>query len=284
MAISTNLPIFAADFTDIAESVRRATVQVRGRGPGGGSGVIWDTNGIIVTNAHVARGNNAIVELWDGRVFEATVFDRDAERDLAALKIDARDLPAITIGDSSAVRVGELVLAVGNPFGQIGAVTIGIIHANSTSSHGRKQQWISADIVLAPGNSGGPLVDVQGRVIGINSMIAGGLGLAVPGNDVQQFLRRREQRAPLGVTLYPIPYQGSVALLVLETSQNGAAAAAGIITGDIFIGVNGQRYTAGTDFLAAIRSVKGDELILDIVRGGVSQSVTIRLAVAEAAA
>src|SRR3954466_15093808 len=104
-------------FVEMAAQLRRATVQVRGRGPGGGSGVIWRTDGLIITNAHVARGPQATVELADGRKFPATVTARDERRDLAALTVAATDLPAAVIGDSDALRVGELVLAVGNPLG-----------------------------------------------------------------------------------------------------------------------------------------------------------------------
>src|SRR6185312_14833097 len=93
-------------FVEMAEQLRRSTVQVRGRGPGGGSGVIWRADGLIITNAHVARGPRATVELSDGRTFDAVVTTRDERRDLAALKVDATDLPAALIGDSDALRVG----------------------------------------------------------------------------------------------------------------------------------------------------------------------------------
>src|SRR5258706_12605695 len=106
-------------------------------------------------------------------------------RDLASLKIGATGLPAATPGDSSALRVGELVIAVGNPMGFIGALTTGVVHALPN-----RKRWVAADVRLAPGNSGGPLADAQGCVIGINTMIAGGLALAVPSNVVAEFLAR----------------------------------------------------------------------------------------------
>jgi len=112
----------------IATRLCRATVQVRGQGPSGGSGVIWSSDGLIITNAHVARGTRATVELFDGRTLDAAVTARDKGRDLAALTIDAHDLPAAAIGDSDRLRVGELVLAVGNPLGMVGALTTGIVH------------------------------------------------------------------------------------------------------------------------------------------------------------
>lgn len=180
-------------FIEIAARLRRATVRVRGHGSlsgqhGGGSGVIWQPDGLIITNAHVARGPRPSVILADGRTLVATVTARDERHDLAALTVDATGLPAAVIGDSDALRVGALVLAVGNPLGLAGALTTGIVHAalpDGPRGHG----WVRADVRLAPGNSGGPLADAAGRVIGINSMIAGGLALAVPSNTVARFLR-----------------------------------------------------------------------------------------------
>jgi len=190
----THVPPGLTDaFIEITARLRRATVRVRGHGEpsgqhGGGSGVIWQPDGLIITNAHVARGPRASVELADGRTLVATVTARDDRRDLAALTVDATGLPAAVIGDSDALRVGALVLAVGNPLGLAGALTMGVVHAalpDGPRGHG----WVRADVRLAPGNSGGPLADAAGRVIGINSMIAGGLALAVPSNTVARFLR-----------------------------------------------------------------------------------------------
>lgn len=173
----------------VAAALSRSTVQVRSRRYGFGSGVIWHPNGLIITNNHVIRGPRATVELSNGRVFDALCINRDTQRDLAVLKVSAVDLPTATIGDSDALRVGELVLAVGNPLGIVGALTTGIIHAVGSKDASR---WIQADVRLAPGNSGGPLADAQGRVIGINTVIVGGLALAVPSNAVERFLRLRE--------------------------------------------------------------------------------------------
>src|SRR5689334_21459523 len=118
-------------FGEVAERLRRSTVhvqQTRGREQGGGSGIICGGDGLIITNAHVARGSEAKVSLWDGSSYNASVLNRHARRDLASLKIHASGLPAATPGNSSALRVGELVIAVGNPFGFIGALTTGVIH------------------------------------------------------------------------------------------------------------------------------------------------------------
>jgi len=178
----------------VGEKLRRSTVQVFDGRRGAGSGVIWRADGWIVTNAHVVSGRSARIRLSDGRTLEADIIARAAERDLAALYVAASDLPAAEIGASTAVRVGEIVLAAGSPFGVSGAVSAGVLHAVGAVPRIGKQRWLQADLELAPGNSGGPLADASGRVIGINSMIAMGLGLAIPSHDVEQFLLRAMRR------------------------------------------------------------------------------------------
>jgi serine protease Do len=170
----------------LASRLRQVTVLVQGAPAGVGSGVVWSSDGLIVTNAHVVRGRVNVV-LPGGRAVEARLLARDPEQDLAALAIDAHALAPAEIGDSDSLRVGELVVAVGNPLGLAGAVTAGLIHAiGPRRSAG--PNLIQADLRLAPGNSGGPLADARGRVIGINAMISGGLGLAVPSSLVARFL------------------------------------------------------------------------------------------------
>jgi serine protease Do len=236
----------AAELGRLAEGLRASTVHVHGRGPGGGSGVIWSPDGLIVTNAHVVRGPGATVETSD-RSYDAELVSRDERLDLAALQIDASGLPAAPIGDSGSLRVGQVVIAAGNPLGMTGAVATGIIHTTGSGP----QDWVQADIRLLPGNSGGPLADVHGRVIGINSMVAGGLGLAVPSNTVRRFLGGRVN---LGITAQPvrIPIEGreGVGLLVLEVAPESAAAAAGVILGDILAGVDGHPFRSPRDVVA----------------------------------
>jgi len=258
-------------FGEVAERLRRSTVQVqqtRGRAQGGGSGIIWSGDGLIITNAHVAHGSHAKVSLWDGSTYDASVLNRDERRDLASLKIPASGLPAATPGNSSALRVGELVIAIGNPFGFIGALTTGVVH----SLPGR-QRWVAADVRLAPGNSGGPLADAQGRVIGINTMIAGRLALAVPANEVATFLRR--DSVSLGVTLREIPHRG---LLILEVATDSPAARASLLAGDILVGIDPDELHDEID--------RRDVLLLRFTRGGnpAIREVAVRLRVAEAAA
>jgi len=259
------------DFGEVAESLRRSTVQVteaRGR-RGGGSGVIWSSDGLIVTNAHVARSDRARIELWDGRAFEAEVTARDTRRDLASLKVRAEQLPTAAAGDSNSLRPGELVVAVGNPLGFIGALTTGVVHTVGALRGLGRQTWVQAAVRLAPGNSGGPLADAQGRVIGVNAMVvAGGLALAVPSNAVAQF-QRSGQAVMLGVTVRPVLLDDrrSIGLLVLEVAPGGAAADASLLIGDVLLGANGRPFREVDDLADAIESAAGGALPLQFLRG-----------------
>jgi serine protease Do len=257
----------------IAERLRHLTVQVQGGQPGGGAGVIWRSTGVIITNAHVAHAPSATVTLADGRIFEATVSARDPQRDLAALTLPASDLPSAPIGDSSALRVGELAFAVGNPRGIVGALTTGIIHALGPADGGYSQRWIQADIHLAPGNSGGPLADAQGRIIGINSMVAGGIAFAVPSNAVERFLYEDAKAPTLGVTFRSVsmPLEGKriFGLLVLGVAVEGSAEAAGIAIGDVLIGSGGQLFGNAQELNQALRHAgAGGRCPIDLIRGG----------------
>jgi serine protease Do len=273
------------DFGEVAESLRRSTVQVtEGRGGrGSGSGVIWNSEGLIVTNAHVARSDRARVELWDGRTFEAEVTARDARRDLASLRVSAHQLPAATPGDSNALRPGELVVAVGNPLGFIGALTTGVVHSVGPVRGLGNQTWVQAAVRLAPGNSGGPLADAQGRVIGLNAMVVtGGLALAVPGNAVATFVSRGGSGVMLGVTVRPVRLDDrrALGLLVLEVSPGGAAADASILIGDVLLGANGRRFRSADELSDAIEAAAGGVLVLQFLRGDrrTGREVAVRLA------
>jgi serine protease Do len=278
----------ARAFGEIAERLRRSTVEVRLRGAHtGGSGVIATADGQIVTNAHVARGGGAAVRLWDGREFPATLLARDARRDLAALKVDAGGLPAATFGDSGALRVGELVMAIGNPMGFVGALTTGVVHALGNLTGFGRQSWVLADVRLAPGNSGGPLADAYGRVVGINTMIVNGLGAAVPGNAVTAFLRRGASGFSLGVTVQPVRLEDRrFGLLVLKVEAGSPAAAAPLWIGDVLTGSGGQPFGSVDDLHQALDDASG-VIHLQFLRGdrAATREVAIRLArpVAEAA-
>jgi serine protease Do len=242
-------------FGDIAERLRRSTVQIfngatKRDARSQGSGIVWNAGGLILTNAHVARTPEAEIELWDGRRFHARVASRDPRRDLATLRVavdhGATDgaLEPATPGDSTSLRPGELVIAVGNPLGFAGALSTGVVHSIGTLPGMGGQSWIRADVRLAPGNSGGPLANAEGRVIGINTAIVNGLGVAVPAHTALDFLRRGAAPS-LGVVLRPV----DLGLLLLEVDREGAAANASLLPGDILL----TRYDALTSALDAGR-------------------------------
>jgi serine protease Do len=268
---------------EIAERLRRSTVLLHAGHRGSGSGVIWTGDGLIVTNAHVTRSSPACVQLWDGREFEATVAARDLRRDLAALHINASGLPAATPADSAQIRPGELVIAVGNPLGFVGALTTGVVHAVGPIRGFGAQSWVQAGVRLAPGNSGGPLADARGRVIGINTMVAGRVGLAIPSNTVRKFLSAGPSHAWLGVTLQPVlvPRRNGNAfgLVVLEVEPASPAAQASLLPGDILIGTEQTSFHSTEDCASALEA-HGPRLVrLEFLRGDYARvrRVTVQL-------
>ena len=180
-----------AALAEVAERLGRVTVQVRSGGRSAGAGVVWLRGGVLVTNAHVATGPGTEVVLADGRALQARVLARDPRRDLALLAVPADDLEPALRADARGLRAGELVVALGHPLGVAYATALGMVHRAPTGARG-PAGWLHADIRLAPGNSGGPLADATGRVVGINAMIVGGLGIAVPTHVVEAFVRAVE--------------------------------------------------------------------------------------------
>jgi len=190
------VPALEGALGDVAERLRQVTVHVRAAGrsawAGAGAGVIWLRHGLVVTNAHVATAAGAEVVLPDGRALPARLVARDPRRDLAALAVAMDDqLPALR-ADARGLRPGELVVAVGHPLGVAYAAALGIVHRAPSDERG-PGGWLQADIRLAPGNSGGPLADAAGRIVGINAMIVGGLGIAVPTHVVERFVHEIER-------------------------------------------------------------------------------------------
>ena len=275
-----------AGFGEIAEHLRRSTVLIRPGRRGSGSGVIWSGDGTIVTNAHVAHDSNAHVQLWDGREFVGTVTARDPRRDLVSLRINASGLPAATSADSAQLRPGELAIAIGNPMGFLGALTTGVIHAIGPVRGLGSQIWVQASVRLAPGNSGGPLADAGGRVIGINTMVAGRLALAIPSNVVRHFLAVGPGDAWLGVTVRPvrIPRFGghTFGLILLEVETSSPAAQASLMAGDILIGTEEKPFRSIEDLSDAIDGAGARLLRLEFLRGSYSRvrRVTVRLGIA----
>src|SRR3984893_6495584 len=276
-------------FGEIAEKLRRSTVLVYAGARGNGSGVIWSADGAIITNAHVARASQIRVQLWDGREFDAALVSRDTRRDLAELRISAANLPAATVADSSRVRPGELAIAIGNPLGFVGALTTGVIQAvgplGGSSRRFGPEPWVQADVRLAPGNSGGPLADARGRVIGINTMVAGRLALAVPSNAVTNFLAADPVDAWLGVSVAPVrvPRPGTRAkafgLVLLEVEPDSPAANASLLPGDILLGTDEKSFASLDDLASSLQGSGPRLLRLAFLRGDYERSrrVTVQL-------
>jgi serine protease Do len=245
------------DLSALAATLRASTVAVQAGHAGSGSGVIWSADGTIVTNAHVARTASVEIELADGRRLPGTVERRDERRDLARVRIAAGGLTPAQYRDPDDLRVGEFVAAFGHPLGVRDVLSTGIVFARHRSGEDR---FVTADVKLAPGNSGGALADAAGRVVGINSMVAGGLALAIPADDVARFMA--DAASPrLGVRLAPVRVAGRDAFAVLATEPHGSAERSGIIPGDVILAPSLGR-------LGSARS-------LTILRGGAALGVAI---------
>lgn len=193
------------DMAAIVDRVRGSLVRVH-NGQGAGAGTIWHPDGLVITNAHVIAGRHGLaVTLPNGESYAAKVLASDPERDLAALAIEASDLPTIDLGDSRQLRPGQWVMSLGHPWGVSGALTSGIVIATGRhlpEAPAAEREWIVAGLHLRPGHSGGPMVDSGGRLVGINTMINGpDVGFAIPVHLVKGFLREtigtREREAEL---------------------------------------------------------------------------------------
>lgn len=273
----------------VVERLRSSVVAVRSP-RGGGSGTIWREDGLVVTNHHVVPGERAEIITWDDRAFPAEVVARDPEHDLAALRVQARGLPAAPVADSDALKVGQLVLAVGNPWGQRGAVTAGIILSTTGVTVENRvplRDAVRADVRLAPGNSGGPLANASGEVIGINSMIAGGMAVAVPSNIAARFVEGEAttgERGFIGISAVPAPLPPAIAasykledgagLVLTEIVDGSPAAGAGLLPGDVLLGMgSGHGIQAVAHGLRRMRP--GVPVRLSLLRGGVPREVEL---------
>jgi S1-C subfamily serine protease len=230
---------------------------------GTGSGVIIAPDGYILTNDHVVQGADRLsVTLQDGAGFEATLVGTDPATDLAVLRADGSGLPYATLGDSAALKAGQLVIAIGNPFGFQSTVSTGVVSALGRALRSREGRLIENIIQhtapLNPGNSGGPLVDSRGRVVGVNTAIivmAQGIGFSVPANTarwvVSQLLTHgRVRRGSLGLTAQQLPLNRQLArfhqlhndycVQAVSVNERGPAYRAGIREGDLLVSINGQ--------------------------------------------
>ena len=262
---------------------------------GVGSGFIIESNGLILTNAHVVEGATTIyVTLTDKREFKAKLLGMDKRTDVAVVKIEARDLPRLPLGDSSKVRVGEWVLAIGSPFGLENTVTAGIVSAKSRDT-GDYLPFIQTDVAVNPGNSGGPLLNTAGQVIGINSQIFSrsggymGISFAIP---IDEAMRVADQlrtngkmtRGRIGVALGEMTKEVAESLglgkprgaYVRNVEPGGPAAAGGIEAGDVILSFNGRDISKSTDLPRVVGETKpGTSVPVQVWRKGGTRELIV---------
>ncbi len=303
----TTLDAYSRTVIDVAEGMTAsvANLQVarrtrRGEATGGGSAVVIAPDGYLLTSAHVVEGSsNGTASFSDGRNTPISLVGSDRLSDLAVLRADARDLRPAVLGDAEQLRVGQLVVAIGNPHGFASSVTAGVVSGLGRSlPMGRRggpqrlvENVIQTDAALNPGNSGGALVDSACRVVGINTALAGfGLGLAVPINQATRTIitalmrEGRVRRAQLGVAVAPRPLPPAIAarlgrqraIEVVQVVEDGAAARAGVQPGDLLLTIDRVALEDATDLQRLMVGERiGQQLQATVLRGGDERSVTL---------
>ena len=287
----SRLVVAAADI--LAPSVANLQVKAaRGGGRvrvGGGSAVVLTDDGLLVTNAHVVAGSarSGSASFTDGGDYGFRLIGRDPLSDLAVVRCDANGLMPARLGDATSLRVGQLVLAIGNPHGFAGSVTAGVVSAlgRSLAARGRLiENLVQTDAALNPGNSGGALADSQARVVGINTAVAGiGLGLAVPINETTRRIiatliaEGRVRRAYLGIAGGPRPlppnlrdrYEQRACVEVVDVIGASAAERAGLRRGDLILSIDGQPVQSAGDLQRLLTAERiGSELAVEFARDG----------------
>ena len=264
-------------------------------GQGQGSGFVYNADGNIVTNAHVVDGAGSIsVKFWNGKTYSARLVGTDASTDLAVLKVDApvSELFPLSVGDSSNLVVGDQVVAIGSPFGLEGTVTSGIVSALHREMTSPNQfaidDSIQTDAAINHGNSGGPLLDAQGTVVGVTSQIESnsggneGVGFAIPSNTISSIASQlissgKAEHAFLGVVLRDSSAQTGAAINQVRTGT--PAARAGLHAGDVVTAAAGKQISSGSQLRAVINAHRpGDTISITYARGGKSHTVTVKLA------
>ena len=258
---------------------------------GQGSGIMLDRNGLIVTNNHVIDGANQVrVSLKDGRTFTGEVVGSDEATDVAVIRVDARDLPAAVLGDSEALRVGQFVLAIGNALALPGGPTVsmGVLSAKGRPLPGSDfifEGLLQTDAAVNPGNSGGPLADLDGRIVGITTLMipyAQGMGFAIPINTVKKITQEilengKVTRRWIGISGIDVTpqlarrynLQTESGFLVAEVVPRSPADYAGLRNGDVVVGASGTEVKHTKDLLMAISRVEpGGSVRLDVSRTG----------------
>lgn len=294
----SNLPFFRRFFSDEFEGTPRQWRMPPQRGEG--SGVIISKDGYILTSEHVVNGADEVkVRLLDNRAFTASVVGKDPKSDVAVIKVNAEDLPAIEIADSEHVEVGDVVLAIGNPFGIGQTVTMGVVSATGRHNVGIEdyEDFIQTDAPINPGNSGGALVDIDGRLIGINTAILSrsggnqGIGFAVPANLAREVMvslikHGHVVRGYLGVTIQDVnpalakefKIKESQGALVADVAPDGPARSAGLESGDVVIQFNNKDVKDSHQLrMQVAKTQPGSTVPVKIMRDGKVQSMRLKV-------
>jgi serine protease DegS len=288
-------PVFRRFFGDNLPKQRRMESSL-------GSAVIMSAEGYLLTNNHVVAGaDQIVVALKDGRETLARVIGSDPETDLAVLKIDLKNLPAMTLGRSDQIQIGDVTLAIGNPFGVGQTVTMGIISATGRNQLGLNtyEDFIQTDAAINPGNSGGALVDAHGNLIGINTAIfsksggSQGIGFAIPvklAREVMKAIIERGQviRGWLGIEVQPLTpelaesfgLQGRAGILVAGIYRDGPAQKAGLQPGDLILKIGGEDALEGRRSMNQVaRTQPGEKVAIEVLRGGEVLTLTAEIGV-----
>lgn len=283
---------FSTALSALFQHVQPGIVQVYKQERGGGTGIIWDARGYIITNNHVlGRSDDRIeVRLADGRTLPARVLQRNPELDLAQIKVSGENLTSLAIGDSSHLRVGEWVFAIGHPWGQRWSITAGIMSTMSSVklAGGVTTSYIKSDVLLAPGNSGGPLLNAEGQVVGINAMIFGGdLSISIPSKEVQTWLNSLpKSSAALGIAIQTVELPGhlrqnvyperSSCLLIHDLLPERQGSHNDLLLGDMLLDVTGKPVTNGTELRTLLaRHEAGKSIQIRLIRAGEVMTIDV---------
>ncbi len=293
---------FSAALTAIFERVKPSVVQIHTEGRGGGTGIIWHQDGRILTNNHVVARDDAKVQilLSDGRTLPARVLYRNQQLDLALLKAEGDALQPLPAGDSTQLRVGEWVFALGHPWGQRWVLTAGVVSAVSTIklAENLSTRYIKSDVGLAPGNSGGPLLDADGNFIGINAMIFGGdLAVSIPSEVVSNWLANLPQkrtRISLGVEIQTVDLPVTVQHTLIPAREKGLLIVGlctrqeqfkDLLIGDTLLDVAGKPVSDVTTLRNILaQGEEGVPVAMKILRGGTVLDLNIATQLTELAA
>ncbi len=281
---NSSLPdVFTSSLVSIFDAAKPAIVQVRTEGRGGGTGILINEDGRLLTNNHVVARDDAKVEalLADGRSFPAVVLQRNPRLDLALLKIEGDNLKTLSLGDLTKLRIGEWVFAIGHPWGQRWVVTAGIMSAMRTAklADDLTTHYIQSDVGLAPGNSGGPLLNADGQVVGINAMIFGGdLSVAIPSSVVSNWLAELPaRRVTLGIEILTMELSSNMrsltdqasGVMVVGIRPERQAKYSDVFIGDILLEVAGKAVKDNAALLETLAaSQERQRLVVKLLRGG----------------